>query len=201
MLVIPFVLGACAPVGDEEPLARPSADGCVAPVPSRVEPAHPDLALVATVLEPVTRAGYRSLSEIVDAGIVHDGRGRRRPVVVCEHPGQGEPGPGVTAFVDEGDGCWKPAPQPGPPDCGTDSPDWTDSIVFVPPGHIQPLGALWDSPQFIAWPGRMRVFLHYRWSGFREAPEGGRAMRRLAEEPSYELISNAVELEVVLPGE
>lgn len=190
--------------GDARPVRAPSttpvASRCVTPTPTRTGATQPDLVLEVTGPTHATATDLPAVS-----GKLRNVSRRRAHAIVL--PGDGsevgwrDPVISFTAFIDEGDGCWQVLPPAVVGRCGLFDPDWSDEIVALRPGTTRSIDPLWASP-FFAWrPGKVRLFVHYAWTGGEATKSRGgggisfdpRAMRR---EAPYELISNPIELEI-----
>jgi hypothetical protein len=104
-----------------------------------------------------------------------------------------------TAFIDDGDGCWRPLPRAQISRCGVFDRVWQDEIVRVAAGKTQALGALWADPFFEWRKGTVRLFLHYAWTA--GAANKGNVttsvdLAGMAKEAPYEIVSDPIEIVV-----
>jgi hypothetical protein len=110
-----------------------------------------------------------------------------------------------TAFIDEGDGCWKPLERVPLMRCGLFDVKWEDDVVKLAAGSKRVIDPLWGFPSFQWRTGKVRLFLHYAWTGGAASKGGTQSvdpasspsgLGAMAREKPYELVSNAIELEV-----
>lgn len=172
---------------------------CVTPNATRTGDAQPDLRLEITGPRTMAATDFPELK-----GTIRNVSKRAHAIVL---PGDGsdagwrDPVISFTAFIDEGDGCWKPMPRAAVGRCGLFDPDWSDEIVRVKAGTSRALDPLWAWPHFEWKKGKVRLFVHYTWTGG-TAEKGRSAGTRsidpgaMAKEKPFELVSNALELEI-----
>lgn len=181
--------------------AKPTPDEgrCVTPTPTVTGDPQPDLQLRISgpktmaltdlpTIEATLKNSSRRAHSIVTPGDGSDA-GWRDPVIT------------FSAFIDEGDGCWRPLPRAVVGRCGLFDHVWQDEIVRLGPGKTQALGPLWAHPFFEWRKGTVRLFVHYAWTG--GAASKGSAttsvdLAGMAKEAPYELVSPA--LEIVVTG-
>lgn len=178
---------------------RLETGGCVDPNPTRTGDAQPDLRLELSGPAKMAATDFPELK-----GTIHNVSRKRAHAIVL--PGDGsdagwrDPVIAFTAFIDEGDGCWRPLARAQVGRCGLFDPDWSDEIVNVRAGTSRSLDPLWAWPHFTWKKGKVRLFAHYSWTGG-TAAKGAAGTRSfdigaMAKEKPYELVSNALELEV-----
>ncbi|HWB77193.1 MAG TPA: hypothetical protein VG755_19640 [Nannocystaceae bacterium] len=185
---------------ERERLERGGATTCVTPNATRTGDAQPDLRLELTGPSSMAKSDFPELK-----GTIRNVSKKRAHAIVM--PGDGsdagwrDPVIAFTAFIDEGDGCWKPLPRAAVGRCGLFDPDWSDEIVSVKAGTSRAIDPLWAWPHFEWKKGKVRLFVHYTWTGG-EAEKGRSGGTRsvdlgaMAKEKPFELVSNALELEI-----
>lgn len=176
-----------------------SRGGCVSPNPIRTGDEQTDLRLEIRGPKRMAKSDFPELS-----GTIRNVSRKRAHAIVL--PGDGsdagwrDPVISFTAFIDEGDGCWKPLASASNGRCGLFDHDWSDEIVEVRAGGSKSIDPMWAHPFFEWKRGTVRLFVHYAWTGGTAAKGGGGPpafdIGAMAKERPYELISNAIELEV-----
>jgi hypothetical protein len=175
-----------------------TAARCVTPDAIRGGDAQPDLRLEVRGPKTLAKGEFPELK-----GSIHNGSRRRAHAIVL--PGDGsdagwrDPVIAFTAFIDEGDGCWKPLARAATGRCGLFDADWSDEIVTVAAGTTRSLDPMWSFPAFEWRKGNVRLFVHYTWTGGTASKGGGSSsvdLGAMAKERPYELVSNAIEIRV-----
>lgn len=176
---------------------RQPAGGCVRPDAAPTGGAQPDLDLRLAGPERMTSTDHPTLS----ATLRNVSRSRNHHIVLSgdgSDAGWRDPVISFSAFIDEGDGCWRVLERQAIGRCGLFDPDWTDEVVELRAGAKRSLDPLWGFPAFAWRPGKVRLFLHYSWTGGAASKGGATSvdLGRMAREKPYELVSNPIEFVV-----
>jgi hypothetical protein len=184
-------------------VARPSGgrgSGCVDPVALASGDPQRDLELKLSGPRTLKAGEHPQLS----AQLKNVSRSRAHHIVLPSDgsdAGWRDPVISFTAFIDEGDGCWKPLERAQVFRCGLFDVDWEDYVVKLAAGSKRVIDPLWGFPSFQWRKGTVKLFLHYAWTGG-AASKGATqsvdpsSLGAMAREKPYELVSNAIELEV-----
>jgi hypothetical protein len=191
--------------GRPTPVADPTpSGGCVRPIATASGDPQRDLELKLSGPRTLKAGEHPQLS----AQLRNVSRSRAHHVVLPSDgsdAGWRDPVISFSAFVDEGDGCWKPLARVPVLRCGLFDANWTDDVVRLTAGQKRVIDPLWGFPSFQWRAGTVRLFLHYTWTGG-AASKGGATqsidptlnLGAMSREAPYELVSNAIEFEVAV---